>query len=440
MRRFSLFALLVALPLLGATCRRTSVTLPPVTLKFWGVLDEKDAYQTAIDTFIKLHPNVSIEYRKFRVEEFDRELLDALAEDRGPDVLMVQAPRVREYQTKLLPLPPSLSLAFQFVQGTIKKELVTEVRSVPSLTVAQFERLFVDQAREDAVLDGKIYGVPLAVDTLALFYNKELLNTAGIAEPPRLWSPDFQQAVNKLTKRSAQGAFIQHGAVIGTSRNVPYAADLLAVLLMQNGTPMTDERGRAIFDRSDKAEEALAFYTDFANSGKEVYTWNASQPAGLEVFASGKAAMMFGYASDLPIIRNRAPKLKLGIAPLPQVFPEAAVNFPDYWVYAVARKSRHPNEAWGFVQTLIEPESAKSYLAATKRPTAIRALIGTQKDDLDLGAFSTQTLTAKHWYKGVDVAAARRALLELIDAVVARTQEPDDALRTAVGKINQTVR
>ena len=73
------------------------------------------------------------------------------------------------------------------------------MRTTPSLSLGQVRDLFVDVVSKDVILeDNKIYGLPLSVDTLAMFYNKDLLNNAGISEAPKYWNREFLQTVKKI--------------------------------------------------------------------------------------------------------------------------------------------------------------------------------------------------------------------------------------------------
>ena len=173
--------------------------MEPVTLSYWRVLDGSDAFDEIIAKYTALHPFVRIEYRKLRLEEYENELLNALAEDRGPDIFSIHNTWVRKYRTKIEPLPPSTTMVYPVEKGSIKKEVVNELRTTPSLSLGQVRDLFVDVVSKDVILeDNKIYGLPLSVDTLAMFYNKDLLNNAGISEAPKYWNREFLQTVKKI--------------------------------------------------------------------------------------------------------------------------------------------------------------------------------------------------------------------------------------------------
>lgn len=442
---------------LKACSRPPKEATRPVELTWWRVFDDYDTVSPMIDAFRRLHPNVTINYRRLRFEEYEEELLNALAEDRGPDIVSIHNTWIGKYQAKLLPAPASITLPFTYIKGSIKKEQVTEVQKVPAPTLRGVREKYLDVVAEDVIRpefvrqdlppEEKIFGLPLSVDTMVLYYNRDLLNASGIPQPARFWS-EFQEHIKRLTKID-NGKIIQSSAGIGGDENIPRATDILSVLMMQNGAEMTDDNGNVAFDRipaalTDRqippAEEALAFYTDFANPTKEVYTWNANLPDALELFVQGRLAYFFGYSYSLSTIRARAPKLRLGIAPLPQIEQNPEINFANYWVESVARKTTHPQEAWGFLQFINEQEQVRAYLARAKRPPALRALIAESSEDPDLTTFVSQLLTAKSWYRGVNPGGAERVLLEMIESIVKGENEIHRAVQLAANRISQTLR
>ena len=114
------------------------------------------------------------------------------------------------------------------------------------------------------------------------------------------------------------------------------------------------------------------------------------------MFTEGKLAMMFGYAYYLPTIKAKGPKLKFTIAPLPQIEnSQQQINFANYWVETVLKKSKNTDSAWDFLQFATRAENVKSYLDNTKKPTALRSLIEEQLEDEDVDVFAGQLLTAK---------------------------------------------
>lgn len=452
--------LAAVLVLTGQGCLAPGVQAPPdaskpVTLTYWRVLDDADAFDEIIQGYRALHPNVTVNYRKLRLDEYERELLNALAEDRGPDIVSVHNTWLRSYQSKLQPAPASVKLAFREVQGLQKNQVWVE-KTLPVITPAQVKNQFVDQVGRDVIIKGpspdpkqgivdQLWGLPLGLDTMALYYNRDVLNASGIPTPAQDWA-EFQDHVKRMT-RYDQGALVKPAAGIGTSRNVERSFDILSLLMMQNGAQMTDANGLPSFNRMPPnverevlpSIEALVYYTDYANPSKEVFTWDDSQPNSYDAFIAGKTGYFFGYSYHLPRIKAQAPKLNFGVTAIPQIDPAAKVNYANYWIEAVSKKSAHPDLAWDFLQFAAGADRAKTYLAKTGKPTALRSLVNAQLNDADIGVFASQVLTARSWYQGVNVAATEAAFNEMIDSVLHETP-PERAVNLAAQTVSQTVR
>ncbi len=459
----AIFIIILILSSSGFGCKFTSSdvqeAMKPIELNYWRVFDDSDSMEGIINAYKAIHPNITINYRKLRYEEYEDEILNALAEDRGPDIFSLHNTWMRKYKPKLMPMPAQTTLAQQVEKGSIKKELVTELITKRSMTLKELKNDFVDVVYDDVVMQDieednplaqeKIYGLPLAVDNMALFYNKELLNIAGIAEAPKTWE-DFQEAVKKITKQDRLGNIKQAGAALGTSSNVERSSDILSVLMMQNGTQMTrdnyatfDQIPEELADRNvAPAEEALRFYTDFSSPAKEVYTWNETMPPSLDAFMQGNVGFFFGYAYHIPTIKANAPKLDFGIAELPQIDVSGLrkVNYANYWIETVSKKTQYPDEAWDFLQFAAAAENVTKYLQASEKPTALKALVNTQLDDIDIGVFAAQVLTAKSWYKGNDPLAMENIFNDLITDVVNGEITIKEGITLAAAKVNQTFR
>jgi len=457
-RSFILVSLVVALMGQGCTQQQSQQIInakKPVTLEWWTVYDDANAIQPVISAYRAIHPNVSIDIRVMRLDEYEDALINALAEDRGPDIFSLHNTWIPKYQNKLAPIPDSITVPFTSVQGTIKKETVTELRTKPGLSVKDLKNNFIDQIASDVILNApsdtqptmnkdRIFALPLAGDALALYYNKDLLNAAGIPEPPVYWD-DFQKMIPKLTKQDTQGNIIQSGAALGTAKNVERFSDILSVLMMQNGTVMTNG-DQVTFDKTPEelsgrdtapSDSAATFYTDYANPAKEVYTWNDKMPDSLQAFASGQTAFFFGYSYQLPQIVAQAPKLNMGIAKLPQIRDNPEVNFANYWVEGVSKKSANQNWAWDFLQFATAADQASKYLTAAERPTALRSLIDNQTQDINLSVFASEMLTAKSWYRGKSDADCEQAISDLIYSVLAG-DDVHRAVQNAANRVMET--
>ncbi|MFZ4648531.1 MAG: ABC transporter substrate-binding protein [Patescibacteria group bacterium] len=454
-----LFLLFVFIITSGFGCKTVSTetqkAMEPITLEYWRVFDDSDAFQEIITKYNEIHPNITIKYRKLRVEEYEKELVEAMAEDRGPDMFAVHNTWVKKYENKISPMPAEITMAYQTkVSGSDTPTI--SMKTTKSLTINDVQRLFPDVVAKDAIFDilvkdvvvkNQIFGLPLSVDTLALFYNKDLFNGAGIATPPQFWDQVFQDDVKKLSKQNPKREIIKSGVALGASSNIQRFSDILMLLMMQNGSKIM-EGNQVIFHTIPESLSAsgynpglgaLIFFTDFSNPTKYVYSWNDTMPNSLEMFISGNLAMTFAYSYDLPTIKSRAPKMNFAVAKIPQIADNPEVNFANYWLETVSKKSKYPNESWDFIQFATKEEQAKLYLAKTKKPTALRSLIGEQINDLELSPFAQQILTAKSWYQGKNPQAAETAIGEMINNATKNYEQIQEVLNFGANQVQQTI-
>lgn len=431
--KFLVFSFVFILPLSGFGCKLTSSevqeNMKATTLEVWGVYMDSQDMREIISDYRVAHPYVQINYKNFRPEEYETELLNAMAEDRGPDIYLVHNTKVYEYRNKLYPLPASIKVATVVETGTIKKETSVVLQTNAGLTVGQLRKAFVDVVAQDVIISNpetnleEIYGLPLSMDTLALYYNVDLLNRANLPEPPSTWM-ELQEMVPKLTKVDANDGIVQSAIALGLTNNLDHYFDILSALMLQNGTVFLSEYGQMVMDKlpselqgktdTPPAMSALDFFASFAKSYKVTYTWDQYMDEAVQEFAAGNLAMFIGYQFHNETITGLSPKLNYQIAPLPQVNPEYPINYANYWVMGVSKKTEALDIAWDFIQFATQSSEVSKYLTASGKVTALKALVKDQQTD-DLGVFANQVLTAKSWFHGEDFEAVSNIFKQMVD-------------------------
>lgn len=365
---------------------------------------------------------IKVKYQKVApIDTYEKDLLAALAEGRGPDVFVIHHTWINDKRGILSPAPNT----------------VVDARAV--------NEEFVDVVGKDVIRDNKVWALPTSVDTMVLYFNKDIFNGASIAQPPKTWT-DFQQVVQRITKVNRLGSIQQSAAAMGTAANINRAPDLLQLLMLQSNVPIVNERGEVNI-ATDIGERALTFYTDFANREKKVYTWNLQQDYSIDAFAEGETAMMFNYSYHMATVKAKNPRLNFGIAPMPQIAGSAESeykNFAAYWPFAVANASPNPEAAWQFVRFLTNKEMSQQInLAQEVPPARVDSVVELQRDPV-MGVFADQSLTADTWPR-VDIAAVDTVFNQMIDDVVTGATTGEQALRrtedqlNAMQKGNQTV-
>lgn len=432
-----------------------SKTVPyEITLDVWGTFDDSEVFTQVAADYNKINPYVKeVRYRKLAPETYKEDIINAMASGTGPDIFMIKNTWLPGFVDKAVPAP-------------------TDVFSEKAMRDA-----FVDVVAEDFITKNKeTMAVPLSVDSLSLYYNKDIFNTAGITTPPKTWE-ELIAMIPILTKLDSFGNINQSAISLGTGDNVNRASDILLNLMMQFGSSINDAQ---FAEESDI--QALDFYSRFAKLGLPTYTWNQRQHYSIDAFYEGTLAMMLNYSYHYPTIKQKNAKLNFAVAPLPQFKDKTPINFANYWGFAVAKnkvqvipanakketilspenyQKARIHESWQFLNYLTMPhptnavrmknlfsgefadmtlpfDPAKKYLELTKKPAARRDLLETQKGDIVLSPYTTGNLIAKTWHPG-NTEQAEGLLVDVINMVVRGERNLGDALSIFASRFNQQI-
>ncbi len=372
-----------------------------IELEFWGI-EDISVYRDFIDQFCESYPNLKINYRRIPESDYETELINGLASLKGPDILMIKNTWLLKHYDKISPLPPE------------------------RFGVKDLQKLFPKVVEQDFALSQRVYALPLSIYALSLIYNQDMLETVGIATLPETWL-EFQKIVPRLTEFE-HGSLVKAAAAIGGSnKSIHKATDLLFALMLQSGCPMVDKKvTRAIFG---PGIEALDFYTHFANAQNRDYTWNEKFGYSLDAFCKEKVAMIFDYSYILPLLEQKNPYLRIGIAPLPQLDPDNPINYADYWGYSVSNQSKYPEISWDFVLSLTtNKQNVYSYLQKTGNPPALRDFIE-----------EPQTLTARSWPQ-VDAKKISQVFSRAIEEVITGKKTVSDVLGEVELQVTELIR
>ncbi|MBI2637331.1 MAG: extracellular solute-binding protein [Candidatus Sungbacteria bacterium] len=219
---FVLLALLLLLGVIGGGGGQG--TSNQGDLVVWGFNDEYP-WRAVAGGFTAKNPGVRVKYRTILKENYYSELLNALAAGVGPDIFMLKESDLYEYKDKTASVvssfPPS---------GNVP----------PIIGRDEFKQTYVDATHEGLVTpSGDILGLPLSLNSLALFYNKDFFNSANIPEAPQTWT-DFQNNTRALSALSSEGAVARSGAALGEYANVDHFVDIISAFIFQAGGKIFD--------------------------------------------------------------------------------------------------------------------------------------------------------------------------------------------------------
>ena len=387
---------------------RNPPTPTSVQLSFWGTDDDQEVWRDIIKNFQEKFPYITVKYTRFDSNDYEDTLGNKIAEAKGPDIFMLPNTFLLKHRDIIYPLPQQ-ALPF---------------------SPQEFSSSFVDGAYQQLVApDGAIYGLPLFIDTPVLFYNKDILNAAGIAQVPANWD-DLIALSRQLTQKNAIGEIVKSGLPLGTSRTVDNSFEILSTLMLQEGDPIINRDLEPGVVLGEGGAKAMAFYTSFAKSSDQNFSWSNRMPNSLTAFSQTTSAFAIGFSNDIARIRAKNPHLNFGIAPFPQKKGTGIpVVYGRYFFPTVLKFSKNPLAAWQFVNYLTGPEGSAAYIQKTMRPPARRDLLSSKAPIPDLDAFYRQSLIAKSW-PVPDNSATRQLFQDAIDSVISGTADAGKAVDT----------
>ncbi len=220
---------------------------------------------------------------------------------------------------------------------------------------------FFQGVRASYIVDGKTYGIPLHVETFILFYRTDLFKKFGLAVPQTM---DELMAVAKKLKSDLAADGQSDVYPIAMRGKTPDAtSSMVNFLFSWGGTLFNSDGTSALADAA--SEKALTFYANLLhNYGPPDATSNSWQ-ADTQLFAQGKAAMMYDSNVFKSIVTDpKSSKVvnDVGYAALP-AGPDGN-RHPTVltWGLGINSASQHKGAAWDFIQWALDKENQLGYL------------------------------------------------------------------------------
>jgi ABC-type glycerol-3-phosphate transport system substrate-binding protein len=390
---------------------------PTITLTIWNLYDSPDIFAGAIQRFKtkkKDEMKLRIQYKTFQNEErYEEILINAIAEDKGPDIFALHHSWIPRHIHKIEPMPEPSE------RGGMTPEMFRD-------TFYKVAAKILIQYDTETRLE-RVYGVPLYIDTLALYYNKKLFRLLlEKPKPAETWE-EIKSQVVKITQpdKSSLEGFERTGIAMGRSDNIHYAIDILSLLFLQYKGILVDmEKKKVNLSRDKGIQQALELFKSFeVGSVFRQENWNqfitGVQPDKKEfgVFVREKTAMIFGYSTtyeDLKDIIEEAKKKRgdtvikesdIGIIEVPQLFSKeeeneknVSLHLANFYPLTVSKKSAHTDLAWEFLYDISTDQEnfLKEYNNFLHKPSAIRRgkLSEEQMRDKLYGPFARQIPTS----------------------------------------------
>lgn len=393
----------------------------------WGSIDEtvfKTIHNQMVDRDKEFD---AVVYQYVDEREFDDALINAIAESRSPDLIILKSDSLVKHRAKLWPIP--FDAEYEYINGLSKRDLRDN---------------FVDGAEVFALKDG-LYAVPFLVDPLVMYWNRDLLATAGLAVPPSTWEALVSRAVPSLTIRDTSRNILQSAVAFGEYRNVENAKDILMTLNMQSGSKMVTENERDYDVELDKPiiegarpplDATVEFYTDFSNSNSPSYTWNRVPDSDKNAFLAEELAIYFGKGSEAIDIADKNPNLNFDVAEVPQGESATVKRIAgDFYGLAIPRAAYNPEGAYMAARTMALPQNSGAFAKALGMSSATRRSIAEGDSNPYRAVVLNSALVARGWLDP-DPEASSEIFRMMIEDVVSNRLRVSNAVSDAVRRLS----
>jgi len=406
---FVLF-ILIAVTLFATSKGSNAAIKNNVTI--WGTI-EKRVMEDLIGDLTKSDESFKlIKYTEIPEAEFDMKLLEALASGGGPDVFMLPQSSILKHRDKIYKIP------------------------FTSYPLRSFKDKFVEEGELYLESDG-ILGVPLIIDPLVMYWNRDIFSREALTNPPKNWE-EFFSLSQKITKKDSNLNILKSTVSFGEFRNVTNAKEIITSLIIQAGDPIlvrNDEKINVVLGAGANniipAKEAVDFFVQFSNPIKSVYTWNRSLPESKKSFLAGDLALYFGFASELTDLRKKNPNLNFDVASLPENKLGSRGTFGKMYSLAIAKNSKNIATAFTVLVSLTSDEALSKLSELTNLPPVSRNLLATKPTgDSYLQVFYNSAILSKAWLDP-NPSETNSIFQEMIESIISGRTQTDIALSTA---------
>ena len=191
---------------------------------------------------------------------------------------------------------------------------------------------------------------------------------------------------------------------------------------------------------SGGAESVLNFYTEFANPVKPTYSWNRAQPDSRSAFLSARAAVYFGFGSELPELRKGNPNLNFDAAFFPRPRSSSlSITYGKLTGIAVIRGSRNPSKAFEAALTLSGNAGATAWSKASGLPPARRDLLAAKRGDA-FGSILYDSAIRARAFLDPNPPASAVVFQTMIEAVTSGKTYSSEALSRANSELGGLIR
>lgn len=378
-----------------------------VEIEYWQyVFDTRvKAMDKLIANFEAQHPDIKVKQVTFPYADYQTRVVAATMAKKGPDVLQL-----------------FYGWTDQFVKGKVVQPLDAKVFAHADIEKDFFPIVGAMKRGED------YYGLPTAVRSLALFYNKKLFEEAGVAEPPKTLD-ELVATAKKIAKHDSGGNLVQAGMTLDMAGQDHHW--WREVLIRQFGGMPYSEDHKSVAYNNDAGQKALAFYTGLQQNEK--IGMSGFMDEGQAAFRAGRAGMTIDGTFRLGAFKS-IEDFEWGVAELPANAEGVRSNYASYFANGIGSgaKGEELAAAQKFLQYISSPEAMEIWLAEVGELPARRDVALTETNLANpIYAPFLKGLEYAHTTIFVDEAAQRQVSIDMTNRVLLQNEAVEASLKQA---------
>ncbi|WP_105616582.1 ABC transporter substrate-binding protein [Vallitalea okinawensis] len=283
-------------------------------------------YEKIAIEFEKQNPEIDIVIEITPWSDYWTKLEAAASGGVLPDIFWMNGPNITMYADANVVLP------------------ITEYVEDDQFDLSNYPQSLVDLY----TVNGENYAIPIFWDTIALYYNKEIFDQAGVEYPTDSWTmEDLVQAATELTNPDT--------GVYGIAAPLDNQQNYYNTIHQAGGYIISDDKKTSGFD--DPATiKGIQVWVDMINQGISPTLMELNETNAASLFESGKLAMVYSGSWMYPQYaknENLAGKFDLEVLPM----MEERASVIHGLGACINPATDYPDEAWQFVKFLGSEEA-----------------------------------------------------------------------------------
>lgn len=374
----------------------------PVTITIWCQDSETQPGLNLAKEFGEKNPDINVVYRQIHFDDVTSEAMRAYSTGQAPDIIAIDNPEHALFA--------SHGVFLDLTDRIANSQVIHKEDYFPGPLAS-------------VTWDDKLYGVPKATNTIALYYNADMFKAKGLDpdKPPQTWDElvDAARKLNDPANNVYGIAFSAKASEEGTFQFLPWAQMTGGGFDHVN----TDGAVRALTIWKTLLDDKLAS-PDTLTRGQ----WDSTG-----TFNSGNAAMVISGPWELNRMSQEAKfDWRVALLPVPEAGAPRSSAMGDF-NWAIFKSSKHPDEAFKALEYFVsqDPRVFPDWGQLAARANIDIPPTGDAKKDAAVKVFMEQLKYAQPRGPHPDWMKISKAIQDAIQSALTGSASPKDALDQA---------